>query len=96
MKELENIKQFYDEKLETFKNCTIEGETLQELTELLEKAKAWDIFKAKCEHGGRKASKNLSKKQRIDRARNANKAKQAKAEKEKERKHQRQIDKHRI
>ena len=88
------IEAYYSELLENF--ITIEGETLDELTETLDKAKAWDIFKAKCGKGGKVASKNLSKKERIERARTANKAKQAKAQKEKDRKRRNQIAKHRI
>lgn len=90
------IEAYYSELLENFINYTIEGETLDELTETLDKAKAWDIFKAKCGKGGKVASKNLSKKERIERARTANKAKQAKAQKEKDRKRRNQIAKHRI
>ena len=96
MAELEKIEQEYNEVIERLENSFIEPIETHALIEVLKKAKAWDIFKAKCGQGGRKASKNLNKKQRIDRARNANKAKQAKAQKEKERRHQRQIDKHRI
>ena len=82
--------------LKDFNSELLDFDLLTLLENAIDKAKAWDIFKAKCGQGGRKASKNLNKKQRIDRARNANKAKQAKAQKENERRHQRQIDKHRI
>lgn len=79
-----------------FNACLTKSDLLDKIGETLDKAKAWDIFKAKCGKGGKVASKNLSKKQRIDRARNANKAKQAKAQKEKDRKRKNQIAKHRI
>lgn len=44
--------------------------------EITEKAKAWDIFKAKCGKGGKVSSKNLSKKERIDRARKASRSRE--------------------
>jgi hypothetical protein len=57
-----------------------------ELMKVLDKAKAWDIFRAKCAKGAKVASGNLSRKERIDRARKASHAKSIKAEKEKARK----------
>lgn len=80
------IEAYYDELLRIFANCSIEGKTLDELTETLDKAKAWDIFRAKCAKGAKVASGNLSRKERIDRARKASQAKTIKAEKEKARK----------
>ena len=66
------------------------------LMEVFTKANDFDVFKAKCSKGAKHASRNMSKKQRIDRARAASDAKKKKAEKEKARRHQAQIDKHRI
>ena len=93
---ISQIELYYSDLLQNFIDYTIEGETLHELTETLDKAKAWDIFRAKCEKGGKVASKHLSKKERIERAKTANKAKQAKAQKEKERRKRNQIAKHRL
>lgn len=55
----------------------------QELLKVLEKAKAWDIFRAKCAKGAKVGASNLSKKERIDRARHASLSKGNKAQKEK-------------
>lgn len=68
----------------------------EELLKVLDKAKAWDIFKAKCSKGAKVACSNLSKKERIERARQAGNANAKRIEKEKQRKHQNQINKHRI
>lgn len=65
-------------------------------SEIIEKAEAWDIFKAKCSKGAKVACSNLSKKERIERARQAGCANAKRIEKEKQRKRQNQINKHRI
>lgn len=90
---LAQIDEHYSKLWWLFVNCSIEGKTLHELTETLDKAKAWDIFRAKCAKGAKVASGNLSRKQRIDRARKASHAKTIKAEKEKARKESNRIKK---
>lgn len=57
-----------------FLECDWSNENINALDEVLTKAKAWDIFKAKCGKGGKVASKNLSKKERIERARKASRS----------------------
>ena len=99
-KRIDDINAYYlDYYMETRRKMLAYGFALDEVEKLqnvFTKANDFDIFKAKCGKGGKQASENLSKKQRIDRARLANTVKARKAQKEKERKHQRQIDKHRI
>lgn len=92
---IERINAYYDDLLERFTNHNIYDVTLDELTETLDKAKAWDIFKAKCANGAKVGASNMSKKERIDRAKHASDAKKLKQEKEKERKRLNQIAKHR-
>lgn len=88
---LAQIEEHYSKIWWVFANCSIEGKTLDELTETLDKAKAWDIFRAKCAKGAKVASANLSRKERIDRARKASNAKTIKAQKEKARKESNRI-----
>ena len=97
--QIEIIEKYYNNFINYFKHFdteTLDADILTLLENALNKAKAWDIFRAKCCKGGKVASKNLSKKERIERAKTANKAKQAKAQKEKERRKQNQIAKHRL
>ena len=75
------IEAYYNELLYIFTNCTIEGKSFAELVQTLDKAKAWDIFRAKCAKGAKVASGNLSRKERIDRAKKASQAKAEKAQK---------------
>lgn len=92
---IEQIELYYNDLMERFTNHNINDVTLDELTETLDKAKAWDIFKAKCANGAKVGASNMSKKERIDRAKHASDAKKLKVEKEKERKRLNQIAKHR-
>lgn len=83
---LERLNAYYDDlalHLELLQDKTI---LRDELIKTLDKAKAWDIFRAKCAKGAKVASANLSRKERIDRARKASQAKTEKAQKEKARK----------
>lgn len=78
--ELENKLLFIDEKyqsiLEYFGELLDDGYQMHLLDDIIVKAKAWDIYRAKCGKGGKVASKNLSKKERIERARKASRSRE--------------------
>ncbi len=93
------IERYYNNLINYFKHFDTElldSDLLSMLERAIEKAKAWDIFKAKCSKGAKVACSNLSKKERIERARQAGYANAKRIEKEKQRKRQNQINKHRI
>lgn len=80
------IERYYNNLINYFKHFNTElldDELLDMLEKTVDKAKAWDIFRAKCAKGAKVGASNLSKKERIDRARHASLSKTNKAQKEK-------------
>lgn len=70
------IECFYNNLHNYFNACLTKSDLLDKIGETLDKAKAWDVYRAKCGKGGKVAGKNLSKKERIERARKASRSRE--------------------